>query len=148
MRRRFIVISVLILVSGALGWGAYMLLEGVKCRRVIRSLVYGVTYERQMNGRYPVSIGVLLNGGPDGTAPEVKCPGVWRGYVYINWDEMGVPSPDADFPIIYDQKYSNHGGFGINVGTVGKRVFWDPDGKWLMNFREKHPEFRVPTPHK
>lgn len=89
---------------------------------------------------------------------NVLCPGrkgsvpgswrdieAWSDYTYVYWPSGRTGTP-PDYPLMYDRRLSNHQGKGINIVTVGKKVFWDRNSKWLRKFAQGHPEFNIPLP--
>jgi hypothetical protein len=48
--------------------------------------------------------------------------------------------------VIYDAKFSNHGGRGINIKMSDNSVMFDEGGKWLKAFAASHPNAKIPMP--
>lgn len=71
------------------------------------------------------------------------------GYVYVDWSSNGfahVTNVPADYPLAYDQSFSNHAGKGVFVVKVNGNVIWDQSGEWIRVFIKKHPEYHLSTP--
>jgi hypothetical protein len=74
----------------------------------------------------------------------------WADYLIVDWFKNGFTNivvgeiPD-DFPILYDRRLANHGGY-INVYRADGSILKDQGALWLYGFATRHPNFRIPLP--
>lgn len=147
MKRKLMVITgiciLIILVSVASSF--------VRCRNRIRSITYGITFEKQQSGHYPRA---LVGGGQEGVStdnPQSTREGFVSTdseFVYLNWDRSGLDADEiqGDFPLIYDRLSVKHFGCGIHLSTVNRGVSWDFGAARLKAFIAAHPELHIPAP--
>lgn len=104
----------------------------------------------------------LLPSTPDNLRWRTRsylCPGVQTpadpnragsfGYTYVDWSARQfarIEDVPEDYPLVYDNAYSNHLNRGIYVLKVDGSVIWDAGGAWLLEFSSKHPEYRISVP--
>jgi hypothetical protein len=72
----------------------------------------------------------------------------WTDYLYVPWARY-FPSKRAvpeNYPLMYDRRFSNHGGRGVYVLKMNGDVIWDGGAAWLKRFSTEHPEFLLPMP--
>jgi len=71
------------------------------------------------------------------------------GYTYVDWSSRQfarIADVPGEYPLVYDNAYSNHQDRGIYVLKVDGSVIWDAGGAWLLEFSSKHPEYRISVP--
>lgn len=86
--------------------------------------------------------------------PGVKSPADLQradsfGYTYVDWSARTfarIEDVPRDYPLVYDNAYSNHLDRGIYVLKVDGSVIWYAGGAWLLEFSSKHPEYHILAP--
>jgi len=71
------------------------------------------------------------------------------GYTYLDWSSRQfarIEDVPGDYPLVYDNAYSNHLNRGIYVLKVDGSVIWDAGGAWLLEFSHTHPEYHIVVP--
>lgn len=125
------------------------------CKQQLRSLWIAVRQYRELHqDQWPTNLESI---DPDILDHLLVCPGVKNNspqgtflpgeddYFYINWSQH--PNVEAlKYPVIYDQKLSNHKGTGFNVLMTDGSVQWYSDIEWLKQFSREHPDVKVPLP--
>jgi hypothetical protein len=127
------------------------------CADNLKSVWYGFRNYYELTGRYPHPNELRLM-DQDVVALQFICPS--KGRSSADWSNVteltsyiindGWPGLQADpgqeFPLMYDRQLANHAGDGINIVTVGGRVFWDSRGDWIRQFAREHPDWHIPMP--
>jgi hypothetical protein len=136
-----------------------------QCRRSLRSLEIAVkAYLSDNDGHSPRTLDDALSniGFPDAekAARTLRCPGLngraavgtdvaaRMGFRFIDWSKWfgETNTPPDYFPLIYDASLQNHEGKGVNVVSVGARIWWDEGAGWLRDFAAKHQEYHLALP--
>jgi hypothetical protein len=156
--------SITILIVVALGLG---LLIGVgfymrtgmidsECQDNMIHLMNKVNVYRHLTGNFPPNW-MALDGIGNRRLSELPCPGAAQDgssprsasadYIYIPWTKSEAGDDwDGKLPVIYDAKFSNHGGRGINIKMSDNSVMFDEGGKWLKAFAASHPNAKISMP--
>jgi hypothetical protein len=122
-------------------------------------------YINEHDGRFPKDFDDLDVASDGGILSIATCPGVHPGkpnwntkqhivdYIYLSWGFDKQPKSReeykeyANYPVLYERRLNHHGSPGMNVITLDRKVFWDPDGKWLKGFAATHPDIKIPMPY-
>lgn len=107
-------------------------------------------------GNYPSNMAVCLRSGyvsnpglffcghKGRAAEEATNADDWMDYIYIPWG-TGTNTPPG-YPLMYDRRFSNHGGRGVNVLLADGSVHWDECGNSIATFAREHPDVHLPLP--